>query len=380
MTLTSGSGALSEAAIQIVSGIHRQDARPHTSGRSSVTSQRTCSAIERSSQVVSVHIEKSCGATRRPSSRRSAADDGFGSSGVLRYSIVLARVGPTADHVLLGRKRIMSVHRKQTWRPAFGLLAGLVLAAFWLVPASIASAGVDSIADPDGDGIVNEFDNCENTANPNQADSDNDGYGDACDTTDPGGDDDGDGIENSIDNCPFTPTGFKQPDSDGDGRGDACDWETGDDDGDGIENSIDECPYDPDNNCTPAAQCNGLDATIVGEGNGATIVGTSGPDVIVGTPGDDRIRARGGDDVVCAGEGSDEVEGGGGSDKMFGGGGRDIISGGGGPDEAFGEAGNDVLRGNDGSDRLDGGNGTDRVNGGAGRDTCIGETRTACEA
>ncbi|MEM9885488.1 MAG: thrombospondin type 3 repeat-containing protein [Bacteroidota bacterium] len=39
--------------------------------------------------------------------------------------------------------------------------------------------------DRDGDGICDEDDNCQNTFNPNQADSDGDGIGDACDSSDP---------------------------------------------------------------------------------------------------------------------------------------------------------------------------------------------------
>ena len=39
----------------------------------------------------------------------------------------------------------------------------------------------DEIIDSDGDGVFDDTDNCINTVNPNQADSDNDGLGDACD-------------------------------------------------------------------------------------------------------------------------------------------------------------------------------------------------------
>jgi arabinoxylan arabinofuranohydrolase len=71
--------------------------------------------------------------------------------------------------------------------------------------------------DIDGDGIPNDQDNCPNISNPNQADMDNDGIGDACDP-----DIDGDGIPNDQDNCPNI-ANPDQSDRDGDGLGDVCD-------------------------------------------------------------------------------------------------------------------------------------------------------------
>ena len=74
-------------------------------------------------------------------------------------------------------------------------------------------------------GVCGNMDNCPLLANSNQADVDNDGFGDACD------------------NCPSI-SNPGQEDQDHDGAGDVCD---GDRDGDGLPNGIDNCPniYNP---------------------------------------------------------------------------------------------------------------------------------------
>lgn len=91
-----------------------------------------------------------------------------------------------------------------------------------------------SLLDTDLDGVPDHEDNCPDTYNPAQIDTDGDGIGDACDP-----DIDGDGIPNEDDNCPYS-YNPDQADLDGDGVGDACDPDI---DGDGIQNEDDPDPY-----------------------------------------------------------------------------------------------------------------------------------------
>jgi MYXO-CTERM domain-containing protein len=95
--------------------------------------------------------------------------------------------------------------------------------------------------DNDNDTVNNEVDNCPFNSNTNQADSDGDGLGDACDSTT--NDEDGDTIVNASDNCPFIDNPG-QEDTDGDGIGDACDKQNDTDlDEDGTGNTTDNCPF-----------------------------------------------------------------------------------------------------------------------------------------
>ncbi len=87
--------------------------------------------------------------------------------------------------------------------------------------------------DRDSDGVDNKVDNCPDTPNPDQINSDNDANGDACDT-----DNDNDEYLDVVDNCPIT-FNSDQSDIDSDGVGDACD---DDSDGDYLLNGVDNCP------------------------------------------------------------------------------------------------------------------------------------------
>ena len=57
----------------------------------------------------------------------------------------------------------------------------------------------------DGDGVQDDDDNCPDTPNPDQADTDGDGVGDACDEDN--ADLDNDGVPDNVDSCLPTPSG-----------------------------------------------------------------------------------------------------------------------------------------------------------------------------
>lgn len=146
--------------------------------------------------------------------------------------------------------------------------------------------------DTDDDGILDGNDNCPLVANPDQADRDRDGKGNACDTVDnssppPAADSDNDGVPDSRDNC-RTIANASQTDTDNDGIGDACD---SDDDNDSSsdtnEQQIGTDPLDSDtdndgvldgkDNCPLVANSDQADSDKDGKGD-ACSSGGSGSD------------------------------------------------------------------------------------------------------
>ena len=85
--------------------------------------------------------------------------------------------------------------------------------------APTSDAGKAAV-DADGDGVDSVADNCPDHTNPDQADRDRDGVGDACE--DPYPDRDGDGVPDHGDNCRALANPM-QEDADVDRVGDACD-------------------------------------------------------------------------------------------------------------------------------------------------------------
>jgi hypothetical protein len=96
------------------------------------------------------------------------------------------------------------------------------------VKAQFSFAGSDS----DKDTVLDKDDNCPTVPNPDQADSDTNGIGDACESSGPT-DSDMDGIADNVDNCLNTPNP-DQADVNANGVGDACEMLVTDTDNDGV--------------------------------------------------------------------------------------------------------------------------------------------------
>lgn len=118
--------------------------------------------------------------------------------------------------------------------------------------------------DTDGDSYLDGADNCPIDYSEDLTDTDNDDYGDICDT-----DDDGDGDADDSDNCPLI-SNADQLDTDSDGFGNVCD---DDDDEDGVSDVDDAFPLnagesvdtdsdtvgDNSDNCVDISNTNQLD-------------------------------------------------------------------------------------------------------------------------
>jgi hypothetical protein len=151
-----------------------------------------------------------------------------------RINVTVARLAMTSAIVLTllvtAALPAVAAHRGAPSSAQGSAGAGVLSASATSLAAPLAPADVDS----DADGVLDLDDNCRTVPNPDQADSNLDGVGDACDA-------DGDGYQDDGDNCISVPNP-DQADWDNNGRGDACDFDA---DRDGVQDGSDNCPNVP---------------------------------------------------------------------------------------------------------------------------------------
>ena len=113
--------------------------------------------------------------------------------------------------------------------------------------------------DPDGDGMFNACDNCPDVDNPDQADCNDDGEGDACEENEGEQDADEDGCCNDVDECDDDPLKCEEGQC-------GCGVQDTDTDGDGTANCNDDCPLDAGKTAPGCCGCGFVDTDVDEDG------------------------------------------------------------------------------------------------------------------